>query len=78
MQRPGGHLLEVVVYERFQYEALTENIFAVFGRRLPTQGLTVLFCCAYTPNVCDPVKQARGYTNATDDGPYRTLTGKFV
>ena len=42
MQRLGGRLLEVVVYERFQDKALTENIFAVFGRRLPTGGLTVL------------------------------------
>ena len=42
MLRLGGRLLEVVVYERFQYEAVTENIFAVFGRQLPTGGLTVL------------------------------------
>ena len=42
MQRLGGRLLEVVVYERFQDKALTENIFAVLGRRLPTGGLKVL------------------------------------
>ena len=27
-----GRLREVVVYERFQYNALTENIFGVLGR----------------------------------------------
>ena len=42
MQRLGGRLLEVVVYERFQDKTLTENIFAVFGRQLPTGGLKVL------------------------------------
>ena len=33
-----GRLREVVVYERFQYNALTENIFGVLGRWSPTGG----------------------------------------
>ena len=33
-----GRLREVVVYERFQYKALTENIFHVLGRWLLTEG----------------------------------------
>ena len=34
----SGRLPEVVVYERFQCKALTENIFGVLGRWSPTGG----------------------------------------
>ena len=38
-QKSGhGRLLEVVIYQRFQYKALTQNNFGVLGRWLPTGG----------------------------------------
>ena len=43
-----GRLREVVVYDRFQYKALTENIFHVLGGWLLTEdGRTWRFGCTY-------------------------------
>ena len=43
-----GRLQEVVVYERFQYKSLTENIFGVLGRwLLMGGGRTWRFDCTF-------------------------------
>ena len=42
-----SHLWQVAVYERFQYKALTENIFGVLGRWSPTGGRRWRFDCTY-------------------------------
>ena len=47
-----GRLREVVVYERFRYKALTEDIFGVLGRWSPTGGGgTWRFGCIFIRNM---------------------------
>ena len=48
-----GRLREVVVYDRFQYKALTEDIFGDLGRWLPARGgRTWRFGCIIISKLC--------------------------
>ena len=50
-----GRLREVVVYDRFQYKALTEDIFGDLGRWLPARGgRTWRFDCIIILKLCLP------------------------